>query len=264
MAVVFGLVKVMVSRFVPSTWNPLLANVLVTVGAGRFATRIAVLLTGPTIVFTDDRAPLVVLLKLPVAETLTVTSIVQVKAAAVIAPPVSLIPVEPIASGLPIRSVMVPPQLLITVVLANDIGAGLVGKMSLNETPVMFKPELFTTVIRITLVAVPAVRVTGLVRNDLVRVGLVVMSSESLLTIPIPWLEPTFPVVLVYKADVVLLANTSAPMLQLAPGDSVPPEREIPFSVAVTVPPQVFDAFGVGDVIAAASVPPPGSCADVG
>ena len=78
-----------------------------------------------------------------------------------------------------------PPQLLASV-LSHTICDGLVGKMSLNETPVMFTPELFSTIRRMTLVAVPPDSITGLVRNDFSIVGLVVMISESLPEMPMP------------------------------------------------------------------------------
>ena len=111
---------------------------------------------------------------------------VQVTAAAVIAPPVNLMPVEvPLTSAAPAASVNVPPQLLDTV-FTHFICEGLVGKVSLNETEVIFTPELFSMMMRVTLVAVPPESVTGLVRNDFLMVGLGVTSRESLPEMPIP------------------------------------------------------------------------------
>ena len=62
----------------------------------------------------------------------------------------------------------------------------------------------------------------------------------------------------------VLVASTSAAMLQLAPGSSAPPDNVIPVEVAMSAPPQLLDSFGTGEVIAAASEPPASLIAVVG
>ena len=124
----------------------------------------------------------------------TVTEIEQVELAGIL-PPLSLTLVLPTAKAAPADVVSVPPQVLVVVVFARLICAGLAGNVSVKLTPIRAKLGLVFTRLNVS-VEVPVSKM-GLGSKFLLRLGGDNAVRTAILALPLPAELPRTPVVLV-------------------------------------------------------------------
>ena len=118
---------------------------------------------------------------MPAVAALVCTVITQLAPLPASVPPLSFKLVLPAASAAPPLSVSAPPQPLVMVVSASSSAPGVVGKVSVNVTPLIAFAPFAAGLVSVRLSVVGPFGITGLGANTLAIVGGVITSSAAVL-----------------------------------------------------------------------------------